>query len=94
MGTYPSVYYRTNEVKVLPTMFSNKYSENDLDVPYVAKYIVLLHYRAFLCRKAKLGGHGHASPPSSAAKTIFSKPIEETYFRCTGSIASLHSAVL
>ena len=88
MGTYPSVYYRTNEVKVLPTMFSNKYSENDLDV------FVLLHYWALLCRKVELGGHGHACPPSSAAKTIFSKPVEETHFRCTGSIVSLHSAVL
>ena len=55
MGTYPSVYYRTNEVKVLPTMFSNKYSENDLDV------FVLMHYWAFLCRKAELGGHGQPS---------------------------------
>ena len=32
MGTYPSVYYRTNEVKVLPAMFSNKYSEDDVCV--------------------------------------------------------------
>ena len=47
MGTYPSVYYRTNEVKVLPAMFSNKYSEDDLCVLF-EKAISFLYSEFFI----------------------------------------------